>query len=496
MRLPNNAIAVTSAPIASSEPSTPTNTASSELRGSVRVRVGFDALRSRRTALTVRGMTSGPRTTPSTAHGYTAWPRRPMTTAATTPMKAQGRKNATSTPVADMALLPRPHVRGAESHRYVVRVHAIPDLYRHPLSVLRSVSTIGCPWKGRGMDLVLVGDDGSDDAAVAIAWASRFAIERDLELVSVHVSGTDQQVEPPVRDFRSVVRDGHPVVAILEAAHDLSADLIVLGRRGRGGFRELPMGGIANQVAAMSPLPVVVVPVVDLAGADALLRQVVVGIDGLPETSDAAVWATRNCSEAHFTAVHALELAPAFSHLGDEPGVERLYDRAMARATERMRERWCRPFVDAGVPFDSVVEEGGAVEVLLAAVTRDRRGPCRREPPRPPSPKRHSRWSRSTRPRVRIMRRRHGSVALLGATSDTSGTSSAAARTLVGAWRGRTRDPGGPAARFVSDARPRGPTGRRSLIGRYALPRKACRTCPSFAGRTPGNHMSRCPTVE
>ena len=33
------------------------------------------------------------------------------------------------------------------------------------------------------MDLVLVGDDGSDDAAVAVAWASRFAIERDLELV-------------------------------------------------------------------------------------------------------------------------------------------------------------------------------------------------------------------------------------------------------------------------------------------------------------------------
>jgi nucleotide-binding universal stress UspA family protein len=220
------------------------------------------------------------------------------------------------------------------------------------------------------MDLLLVGDDGSDDAAVAIAWASRFALERDVELVSVHVSGTDEQVAPQPRDFPSVVRDGHPAVEILEAARDLSASVIVLGRRGRGGFRGLPMGGVANQVAAMSPLPVVVVPVADLSGDGALLRQVVVGIDGLPEASDAAAWAARNFSEAHFTALHALELAPAFSHLGDEPGVEQLYDRAKTRATERMRERWCRPFVDAGVSFDSVVEEGGAVEVLLATVTR------------------------------------------------------------------------------------------------------------------------------
>jgi nucleotide-binding universal stress UspA family protein len=220
------------------------------------------------------------------------------------------------------------------------------------------------------MDLVLVGDAGSDNAAVAVAWASRFAIERDLELVSVHVSGADEHVEAPARDFRSVVRDGHPAEAILEAARELNADVIVLGRRGRGGLRGLPMGGIANQVAAMSPLPVVVVPVVDLSRADALLRQVVVGIDGLPEAADAAVWAAINCRAAHFTAVHAVELAPGFAYLGDEPGVERLYNRARARASERMRDHWARPFVDAGVSFDSVVEEGGAVEVLLAAVTR------------------------------------------------------------------------------------------------------------------------------
>jgi nucleotide-binding universal stress UspA family protein len=220
------------------------------------------------------------------------------------------------------------------------------------------------------VDLVLVGDDGSENAAVAAGWASRFATERGAEVASVHVPVSGEHLTPSTREFRTVVRDGHPAVAILEAARDLDANVIVLGRRGRGGFPGMPIGGIASHVAAMSALPVVVVPVVDLFATEALIRRVVVGIDGLPEALDAAVWAVRNCADAHFTAVHALELAPAFSHLGDEPDVEQLYDRARARATDRLRDHWCGAFVDAGVPFDSVVEEGGAVEVLLGAVTR------------------------------------------------------------------------------------------------------------------------------
>ena len=35
-----------------------------------------------------------------------------------------------------------------------------------------------------------------------------------------------------------------------------------------------------------------------------------------------------------------------------------------------MQDRWCRPFVDAEVPFDTVVEEGGAAEVLIGVAVR------------------------------------------------------------------------------------------------------------------------------
>jgi nucleotide-binding universal stress UspA family protein len=220
------------------------------------------------------------------------------------------------------------------------------------------------------MDLVLVGDDGSDDAAVAIGWASRFATERDAELSAVHVPIEGEPVAPPTRVERQIVRSGHPAAGILQAAHDLHASVIVVGRRGRGGFAALPMGGTAYQIAAVSPIPVVVVPVVDRFDAGALVRKVVVGIDGLPESSDAAIWAARHCNDAHFTAVHALELAPAFAQFENEPGMDAMYERARARAAELMRDVWCRPFVDARVTFDLVVEEGGAVEVLLATITR------------------------------------------------------------------------------------------------------------------------------
>ena len=143
------------------------------------------------------------------------------------------------------------------------------------------------------MDLVLVGDDGSDDAAVAVGWASRFAIERGAEVASVHVPASGEHVA------RNAVNSEPSFATAIQRSRSWkqrvtwTRSVIVLGRRGRGGFPGVPMGGIASHVAAMSALPVVVVPVVDLFAPEALLQRVVVGIDGLPESLDAAVWAAR-----------------------------------------------------------------------------------------------------------------------------------------------------------------------------------------------------------
>ena len=50
---------------------------------------------------------------------------------------------------------------------------------------------------------------------------------------------------------------GDPARALLDAAKD--ADLLVVGSRGRGGFRGLVLGSTSQKVAHRAPCPVVVV---------------------------------------------------------------------------------------------------------------------------------------------------------------------------------------------------------------------------------------------
>jgi nucleotide-binding universal stress UspA family protein len=51
---------------------------------------------------------------------------------------------------------------------------------------------------------------------------------------------------------------GRAAPALLETAE--SADLLVLGRRGLGGFGRLLLGSVADHLARYAPCPVVVVP--------------------------------------------------------------------------------------------------------------------------------------------------------------------------------------------------------------------------------------------
>jgi len=224
------------------------------------------------------------------------------------------------------------------------------------------------PMKESTMQLVLAGDDGSVAAAGAVEWATRFAAERDAELVVVRVTGPGDDGPNDAPDGVTTVRSDHPASGIMVAAQDRDADLIVLGRRGSGGFPSLPIGTTAHGVAAACGRPVVVVPPGSKEADRRLIERVVVGVDGLPGSREAAAWAVRHVSDAEFTAVHALEVAPAFAQGGDEDG--RIYDVVRARAVALMKEQWTRPFVDGGVGADLVVEEGGPAEVVLGTAAK------------------------------------------------------------------------------------------------------------------------------
>ncbi len=82
-----------------------------------------------------------------------------------------------------------------------------------------------------------------------------------------------------------------PVALIDELGR--GASMLVLGSRGRGGFKSLLLGSVSEQCAAESSKPVVVVP----AGAPLPgTGDVVVGIDGSDRSTAALSWAVREAA--------------------------------------------------------------------------------------------------------------------------------------------------------------------------------------------------------
>lgn len=134
---------------------------------------------------------------------------------------------------------------------------------------------------------IVAGMDGSDNSRRALVWAILLAQQFQAELVAVHAVGLLSRLGdgPPVpshshldelrlefeRDWcapvhasgvahRLLLRDGPPVPVLVATAEQESADLVVVGRRGVGGFPELLLGSTSHHVAERANRPVLVVP--------------------------------------------------------------------------------------------------------------------------------------------------------------------------------------------------------------------------------------------
>jgi nucleotide-binding universal stress UspA family protein len=141
---------------------------------------------------------------------------------------------------------------------------------------------------------IVVGVDGSLPSKRAVEWCATYAAALGAEVVAVHAIDIPANIAPamvsfptPVMQisdadradlediatrewcapldkatvpFRVIIRDGAPALVIMQAASDEDAELVVTGKRGRGGFAELILGSTSHVLSHHLDRPLVIVP--------------------------------------------------------------------------------------------------------------------------------------------------------------------------------------------------------------------------------------------
>lgn len=141
------------------------------------------------------------------------------------------------------------------------------------------------------MQTIVVGVDGSEAAGVALEFAVEEATIRGAELRVISVwelptfpkpdfepgalpqeyLGLEAQAEKIVAEAvkrvrelnpnlpcKGEAREGRPQTVLVEEA--MGADLLVVGRHGKGRLASLLMGSVSRHVADHAPCPVIIVP--------------------------------------------------------------------------------------------------------------------------------------------------------------------------------------------------------------------------------------------
>lgn len=240
---------------------------------------------------------------------------------------------------------------------------------------------------------VLVGVDRSEGARRALDWAAADAVARGTTLTVVHVVNVPLVTEvPQSTDLRAAAgRSGQEVLDealghVRRTAPDLTvetsstsgnaaaellrlagtADEVVLGSHGHGGFASLLLGSTAAEVAAHAPCPVVVV-----RREAATAGPVVVGADASERGEAALEYAFEHASR-HRLPLHALHLCPipaalppyALTPVNQDLDLDRIRDEA-GRVLGQAVDRWSTKHPN--VPVERIVRDGAPARGLIEA---------------------------------------------------------------------------------------------------------------------------------
>ena len=144
--------------------------------------------------------------------------------------------------------------------------------------------------------------------------------ESGLEDMRKHLKGAAVAAGDHLRQFASrtlgevpiatQIVEALPVDGILQAARNISADLIVMGTHGRSGFNRLMLGSVAERILRASEIPVLTVPpgTSGLPGSPEFTR-ILVPVNGSEAARNALEYAGRlaRSFSAQLTVLHVWE---------------------------------------------------------------------------------------------------------------------------------------------------------------------------------------------
>lgn len=213
-----------------------------------------------------------------------------------------------------------------------------------------------------------VGVDGSTASFDALRWARGFAHTAGAAVTAVHAF-MPPPAETPAAEFdrlrceaeawliawcanvnnaapvSSALIDGEPDELLSFAAK--SADLLVVGTRGAGGFAHLHLGSVAHHFAHRTSVPLAIVPT---NAADDGVARIVVGVDGSPGSAAAVTFCATLAPSlgAKVVAVYAFE--PLIEWLPEND------PESWFRAAEEDVHKWVAPIEAVGVPVRADVQ--------------------------------------------------------------------------------------------------------------------------------------------
>ena len=255
------------------------------------------------------------------------------------------------------------------------------------------------------MTKIVVGLDGSAEAAEAVAWADREAQLHKASLTAVLAWGLlSQYSADPEAPFNPNYDDRQarqaldaylgraleparaalverrpvcdlPVRALLDESAD--ADLLVVSSRGRGGFAGLLLGSVSNHLLSHTSRPLAIVRPVDRSERPDAAERIVVGFDGSPLAEAALRWAAEEAGlrSAILVIVHGWHLPYAtgypfaemtFDPSGMEEDARRVLDGAAALVAGLGLTAPVETVLHLGDPAAGVMEAARGADLIVA----------------------------------------------------------------------------------------------------------------------------------